>query len=263
MNDAHSKWTGEKTLLRLFMRSADLRHFTPIYQHVVRQAARHKLAGVTVLRGIMGYGSRGVVRSSDFQLLGDCPVIVEVVDEGDKIAAFLNVIQSRLVDHGMATLERAGVMMYRAAASGAHDRAALPGSIPPLSTVPEVKDVSAMHTNSTGVLLRIFIGESDTFEDKPLHEAIVTKARELGISGATVLQGAMGFGANSVIHNDNIMVMSSDLPIIIEIVDQRDKIELLLPLLDNMVKGGMITMEEVRILAYRHDPADAAKKAAP
>ena len=72
----------------------------------------------------------------------------------------------------------------------------------------------------------------------------------------------MGFGANSVIHNDRVLVMSSDLPIVIEIVDAREKIEKLLPLLDSMVKGGMITMEEVRILAYRHDSADAAKKSA-
>ena len=117
-----------------------------------------------------------------------------------------------------------------------------------------------MHTDSTGVLLRIFIGESDRFEHKPLHEAIVKKARELGISGATVLQGSMGFGANSVIHNDRVLAMSSDLPIVIEIVDARDKIEQLLPLLDNMVQDGMITMEEVRIVMYRHNPADKAKK---
>ena len=117
-----------------------------------------------------------------------------------------------------------------------------------------------MHTDSTGVLLRIFIGESDRFEHQPLHEAIVKKARELGISGATVLQGSMGFGANSVIHNDRVLAMSSDLPIVIEIVDARNKIETLLPLLDTMVRDGMITMEEVRIVMYRHNPANEAKK---
>ncbi len=93
-----------------------------------------------------------------------------------------------------------------------------------------------------------------------MYKAIVAKARELNISGATVLQGSMGFGANSIIHSDRILAMSSDLPIVIEMVDARGKIETLLPLLDTMVRGGMITMEEVRVLEYRHDPAGAAKK---
>ena len=254
---------GEQVLLRLYMRSADLYRFAPAYERVVQQAAKHKLAGVTVLRGIMGFGSRGLISHSEFKLVGDSPVIVECVDDGEKITAFLHDITEKIVHHGMATLERAAVVMYRSGTQEVHNQTQLLSSVKPLSTLPDIQGVLNMHTDSTGVLLRIFIGESDTFEHKPLHEAIVMKARELGISGATVLQGAMGFGANSVIHNDRVLVMSSDLPIVIEIVDARDKIEKLLPLLDSMVKGGMITMEEVRILAYRHDPADAARKAAP
>ena len=253
---------GEKVLLRLYMRSADLYHFAPAYERVVQQAAKHKLSGVTVLRGIMGFGSRGLISHSEFKLVGDSPVIVECVDEGDKIASFLHDISEKIVHHGMATLERAAVVMYRSGTAEMHNQTQLLSGVKPLSTLPDIQGVLNMHTDSTGVLLRIFIGESDTFEHKPLHEAIVIKARELGISGATVLQGAMGFGANSVIHNDRVLVMSSDLPIVIEIVDAREKIEKLLPLLDSMVKGGMITMEEVRILAYRHDSADAAKKSA-
>ena len=116
-----------------------------------------------------------------------------------------------------------------------------------------------MHTHSDGVLLRIFIGESDHYEKKPLYEAILVKARELGLSGATVLQGAMGFGANSVVHSDKILAMSSDLPIVIEFVDSREKIERLLPHLDQMVTEGMITMEDVKVIAYRHG-ADAGQK---
>ncbi len=255
MNEPVSNLVGEKVLLRLYMRSADLYHFAPAYQRVVQQAAKHKLAGVTVLRGIMGYGSRGLITHSEFKLVGDSPVIVECVDDGEKIAAFFHDITKNIVRHGMATLERAGVVMYRSGTPETHQQTQLLGGIKPLSTLPEIKEVLNMQTDSTGVLLRIFIGESDTYEHKPLHEAIVIKARELGISGATVLQGAMGFGANSVIHNDRVLVMSSDLPIVVEIVDAREKIETLLPLLDKMVQGGMITMEEVRVIAYRHDPA--------
>ncbi|MGC8625593.1 MAG: DUF190 domain-containing protein [Phycisphaerae bacterium] len=252
---------GEKVLLRLYMRSAELYHFAPAYERVVQQAAQHKLAGVTVLRGIMGLGSRGLVRHSEFKLVGDSPIIVECVDDGDKLITFLQDITQKLLHHGLVTLERAGVVMYRSGTPEAHNQMRLLSSVKPLSTLPDIQGVLNMHTDFTGVLLRIFIGESDTFEHKPLHEAIVTKARQLGISGATVLQGSMGFGANTVIHNDRVLVMSSDLPLVIEIVETREKIEQLLPLLDDMVKGGMITMEDVRVIAYRHNPAATEKKA--
>lgn len=253
--------SGEKTLLRLYMRSADLYHFAPAYQRVIEHAAKQKLAGTTVLRGIMGFGSRGMVRHSEFKLVGDEPVIVEIVDDGRRIIAFLADMAKQGLHHGMATLERAAVVICRAANETSRETIRLPNAIAPLSTLPDIQGVLHMHTDSTGVLLRIFIGESDTFEHKPLHEAIVAKARELGISGATVLQGSMGFGANSVIHNDRVLAMSSDLPIVIEIVDARDKIKKLLPPLDTMVQGGMMTMEEVRILAYRPAPSAAVKKA--
>lgn len=251
---------GEKVLLRLYMRSADHYHFAPTYERVVQQAAKHKLSGVTVLRGIMGFGSRGLISHSEFKLVGDSPVIVECVDDGEKIKEFFHNITEKLLHHGLATLERAGVIMYRSGEHKAPKQTVLLSGVKPLSTLPDIQEVLNMHTDSTGVLLRIFIGESDRFEHQPLHEAIVKKARELGISGATVLQGSMGFGANSVIHNDRVLAMSSDLPIVIEMVDARGKIETLLPLLDNMVQDGMITMEEVRIVMYRHNPADAAKK---
>ena len=113
-----------------------------------------------------------------------------------------------------------------------------------------------MTLNETGVLLRIFIGESDRHDGKPLHEVILGKARELGLSGATVLRGVEGFGANSVVHKAALLEMSTDLPIVIEIVDANEKIELLLPFLGQVVQEGMVTMEYVAIVVYRHNPAD-------
>ena len=112
-----------------------------------------------------------------------------------------------------------------------------------------------MQINETGVLLRVFVGDSDRFEGAPLHEAIVQKAREIGLAGATVLRGAEGFGANSVVHTSTILGMSTDLPLVIEMVDEDEKIKLLLPHLETMVQVGMITMEHVMILFYRHGGA--------
>jgi PII-like signaling protein len=104
-----------------------------------------------------------------------------------------------------------------------------------------------------GKLLRIFIGESDRWHHQPLYEAIVLKARELGLAGATVLRGPMGFGANSRLHTAKVLRLSMDLPMVIEIVDTDEKIQLLLPHLEEMVLEGLVTLEEVQVLKYRAD----------
>jgi uncharacterized protein len=104
---------------------------------------------------------------------------------------------------------------------------------------------------SESFLLRIFIGESDRHEGKPLHEAIVEEARARHLAGATVLRGAMGFGASSRLHTSKILRLSSDLPLIIEIVDSEEKINAFLPLLDQMMGGGLVTLEKVRVVHYR------------
>lgn len=106
------------------------------------------------------------------------------------------------------------------------------------------------------VLLRIFIGESDRCGHQPLHEVIVLKARELHMAGATVLRCAMGFGINSRLHTAKILRLSQDLPVIIEIVDSEEKINAFLPILDEMMGGGLVTIEKVTVLHYRTQPGD-------
>jgi PII-like signaling protein len=102
-----------------------------------------------------------------------------------------------------------------------------------------------------GYLLRIFIGEADHWRGKPLYEAIVLKARELHMAGATVLRGPMGFGAHSRMHTAKILRLSEDLPLIIEIVDGKDKIDELMPHVDEMVQEGLVTLERVQVIKYR------------
>lgn len=101
------------------------------------------------------------------------------------------------------------------------------------------------------VLLRIFIGESDRWEHQPLYEAIVLKARELHLAGATVLRGPMGFGKSSRLHTAKILRLSTDLPLVIEIVDSEEKINAFLPELDKLIGGGLITLETVKVIQYR------------
>ena len=110
-----------------------------------------------------------------------------------------------------------------------------------------------MKIEGEGQLLRLFVGEKDRWEGKPLFEAIVHKAREKGMAGATVWRGMEGFGAHSRIHTTKILRLSEDLPIVIEIVDKTERIQAILPELDRMVAEGLITLEKVHIIAYRHD----------
>ena len=100
-------------------------------------------------------------------------------------------------------------------------------------------------------LLRIFVGESDRYGHHPLYEAIVLKAREHGLAGATVLRGVMGFGKNSILHTAKILRLSEDLPMVIEIVDSSQKIQSFLPFLNEMVADGLVTLETVKVLHYK------------
>lgn len=111
-----------------------------------------------------------------------------------------------------------------------------------------------MKIEGEGRLLRIFIGESDTWHGRPLYQAIVRRAREEGLAGATVVRGIEGFGADSRLHTSRILRLSEDLPVVIEIVDAADRIERVLPMLDEMVGEGMVTVERVHIVAYRGTP---------
>ena len=110
-----------------------------------------------------------------------------------------------------------------------------------------------MKIEGTGLLARIYIGESDTWQGRPLYEAIVHLLRDRGLAGATVLRGIEGFGAKQHIHTTRILRLSEDLPVLIEVVDVEERVRSILPQLDAMVTGGLITLERVEVIAYRAD----------
>jgi PII-like signaling protein len=107
-----------------------------------------------------------------------------------------------------------------------------------------------MQVPKAAVLLRVFIGEDDKFERRPLYEAIVLKAREMHLAGATVLRGPLGFGHSSHLHTTKILRLSQDLPLVIEMVDSPEKIDAFLPELDRMMSSGLVTLEKVQVLQY-------------
>ena len=115
-----------------------------------------------------------------------------------------------------------------------------------------------MKLEGEGLLVRIFVGESDRWEGAPLYEAIVQRARERGLAGATVIKGIEGFGAHNLIHTARVLRLAEDLPIVIEIVDRRERVEAFLPELDAMIPEGLVTLEPVQVILYRaRDEASA------
>lgn len=113
-----------------------------------------------------------------------------------------------------------------------------------------------MHLPENAEKLRIFIGETDRHDGRPLFEAIVLAAKKAGLAGATVIKATMGFGANSQVHTNKILRLSEDLPLVIEIVDEPDRIEAFLPTLDQMIDEGLVTKEKVQVIFYRHGACD-------
>jgi PII-like signaling protein len=109
-----------------------------------------------------------------------------------------------------------------------------------------------MKVPEDSVLVRIFIGEDDRWHGHPLYEQIVKKARELDLAGATVIRGIIGFGAHSRIHTTKLLSLSEDLPIVVEVVDACEKIDKFLPFLDEVIQEGMVTLENIKVLKYRH-----------
>ena len=115
-----------------------------------------------------------------------------------------------------------------------------------------------MQTPQQAVLLRIFFGEDDKHQHLPLYEAIVLKAREMHLAGATVLRGPMGFGRSSRLHTAKILRLSEDLPVVVEIVDSEEKVNAFLPVLDGMMTSGLVTLEKVQVLRYGVEPATSS-----
>lgn len=244
------KIESEQVLCR-FQLSNFARHgLTPLYEWIVRTARRDGMQGATVLEGAHGLGGGGaVLEEPRWGIAEERAVIVEVVDEPGRVEALLAQVEP-VFHEGVITLERAHVWLYRA--GPAATRAPSGPDIVGTTTVSAATGVRTMKVPENGVLLRIFIGDSDKEPGhaRPLFEAIVRRAREAHLAGATVLRGPMGFGRHSRVHTAKLLELSTDLPIVIEIVDAEDKIRAFLPVVDELVTEGLVTLEAVRILRY-------------
>jgi PII-like signaling protein len=247
------KVEAEQVLCRVHLSSLARHGAEPLYEWIVETARHEDLQGAIVLKGFMGLQADGtIVREHDWSVSQEVPVIVEVVDGPRHVERLLARVEPAMRT-GTITLERAHIALYR---SGAAD--ARPRDVAPRYDVVSTQDASAasevatMKVPEEGALLRIFIGESDREKgrDRPLYEAIVERARQAHLAGATVLRGPMGFGRNSRMHKAKLLELSTDLPIVIEIVDAEEKINAFIPVVDELVTEGLVTLEAVRVLKY-------------
>jgi PII-like signaling protein len=245
------KLEAEQVLCRFHLSNFVHHRGEPLYQWIVETARHEGLQGATVLKGVMGLRPAGsILQETRWALSQELPVIVESVDGPRRIEALLARVEP-FFSEGEITLERAHVVLYR----GDRDDERRP---PPAIDVIASQDNSAawevktMKLPEEGVLLRIFLGESDREpgRDRPLYEAIVRRAREAHLAGATVLKGPMGYGKNSLVHSAKLLELSTDLPVVIEIVDAEEKIKAFLPTVDELVTEGMVTLEAVRVIKY-------------
>jgi PII-like signaling protein len=245
------KIEAEQVLCRFHLSNVVRRGMSPLYEWIVHTARRDGLQGATVLKGFYGLRHDGaLLEERSWSLSQALPVIVEVVDEPARIDALLAKVEP-VFREGVITLERAHVVLYRA---GPRDvtRPLTGRNIVGTVATSAAAGVHTMKVPDNGVLLRIFIGESDKEPGggRPLYEAIVRKAREAHLAGATVLRGPMGFGRHSRVHTAKLLELSTDLPIVIEIVDAEDKVDAFLPTVDELVTEGLVTLEAVRIVRY-------------
>lgn len=207
----------------------------PVYKAVVSFLHEHGCAGATVTKAIAGYGASGRLRKPKlFSIVEDIPMRIEAVDSEKKINALLPWIYE-MVESGLIEMQDTEVVKNSAEKV-------------------EQEEPVMKHQKLEGVakMLRIHIGESDRWENEPLSEAIVKKLRMLDIAGATVYRGISGYGAEQRVHQKSWFSLSSDLPVLITVIDTEEKIRTILPFLDEMVDDGLIALSDVEIIKYTH-----------
>jgi PII-like signaling protein len=244
---------SEATLLRVYLNASDRLRGKAVYRVLVETARAMHLAGASVFLVDFSYGAHRQIRDAKSEYLSfHIPVVVEVVEAPSRVEELLAKLESMIVEGLIATRP---VRLIRYA--GLADLARRDRSIEPVSVSGAARDTgspSTMKIEGQAQRVTVYVGNSDTWHGRNLVTAIVEKCRELGIAGATATVGVMGFGKTSRIHRAHLLGLSEDLPERIEIVDRPEQIARILPVLDELVQGGLVVLEDVQVIRYLHDP---------
>ncbi len=229
---------GAARKLVIYLNEREKYQGKPLFEAVVRFLQQHGCAGATVTKAVAGYGSSGKMHEAHlFHLSEDVPVRIEAIDSERKISALLPFLYD-MVRSGLIEVQETEVIKH-----ASHD-------------VEEERALKHEKLEGRAKMLRIYIGEDDRWEGEPLHEAIVKKVRMMDIAGATVYRGLMGYGAQQRLHKPGWLGLSTDLPIMISIIDTEEKIKNVLPMLDEMVDEGLVVLSDVEIIKYTHKSKD-------
>jgi PII-like signaling protein len=245
----------EATLLRVYLNVNDRYHWAQLYRAIVEAARRFPMAGASVFPVELGYGAHRQIHDAASEYSSfEIPIVVELIDTTEKVKQFMEQIQT-MIGEGLAVLQPVSVVRYTHGLEEQEESAGASLAKPSSAreTSHREEGSSAMKIEGEARRVTVYVGSADTWGGHNLAVAIVEKCRSLGIAGATVSRGVMGFGKHSIIHKAHFLGLSGDLPEKIEIVDRPEQIERLLPALDEMMGGGLVVMEDVHVARYTHD----------
>jgi PII-like signaling protein len=245
----------EGARLHIYLNASDRHHGTNLYRAIVEAARRFPMAGASVFPVEVGYGAHRRIHDAASEYSSfEIPIVVELIDATEKVKQFAGGLQT-MIGEGLAVLRPVSIIRYTHGLERQDGAGGLcvTGSDPASATVPKEQGSDAMKIEGDSKRVTVYIGSADTWGGHNLAVAIVEKCRKLGMAGATVSRGVMGFGKHSIIHRAHLLGLSGDLPEKIEIVDRPEQIDRLLPVLDQMMGGGLIVIEDVHVARYTHD----------
>ena len=244
---------SEAALLRVYLNASDRLHGKAVYRILVETARTMHLAGASVFLVDFSYGTHRQIHDAKSDYLSfHIPVVVEIVDASERVEELLGKLEPMIVE-GLVVTRPVRLIRY-AGWSHPETRELSVEKVRGFGGEHGTGSHTAMKIEGAAQRVTVYIGNSDTWHGRNLVTAIVEKCRELGIAGATATVGVMGFGKTSRIHRARLLGLSEDLPERIEIVDRPEQISRILPVLEELVQGGLVVLEDVQVIRYLHDP---------
>jgi len=221
-------------------------HGQSLYSAILNFLFYHGISGASVVRGVAGFGADHHLHTTRIEVLtADLPMKIEFIESTEKVEEVLPKLHELA---GTGLIEIQDTMVVKPAE--VEKKKALRESLPPLKRQGKAK------------LMRIYIGESDKWHDKPLYKALIESMRANDIAGVTIYQGILGYGANRRIHKDSTLHLSHDRPVMLSVVETEEKLQAYFPILDEMVQQGLVVLSDVDIIKYTHNFATAERRKA-
>ena len=236
--------TGPAKKVTIYVGEDQQYHGTALYAAIVDFLFFRHVAGATVTRGLAGFGADHHLHTTRIlRLTENLPIKIEFLESAAKVEEVMPKLYEMA---GSGLIEVQDTTILKPNSPGVKE-----GGTPARP---------ALRTESSAKLMRIYIGESDRWRDKPLHEALVQACRANDVAGVTVYRGVMGYGAHGRVHKESALGVSHDRPILLSIIDKEEKLRALLPLLDEMIEQGLVVLSDVDVIKYTHDYVAAERR---